>query len=165
MSDTTERMSRVLDEAVRMVSEKNVTYQDAWREHGWRGSLGKVLTKSARLRNMLWRSNNGLMNGERETPRETALDMINHLVFMVMNMDEGREWGHELNPIHTPMNVDNQDWNLGADPAGWTPENNRLMEGATQTEISPHVGNASPTPTPQPRRGSGPRKIKDAPQA
>lgn len=191
MSNTTQRMSRVLDEAVRLVSEKNTTYEDAWREHGWRGSLGKVLTKASRLRNMLWRPNNSLLNGEKETPREICLDMINHLVFMVLNMDEGREWGHEVN---SPMTGEypNGGSASGASldySSGWPdyartgqlrvdalkdpmptgqlelPAEGTSFEVPVPGEMS--AGDATPSPIPRSQRGrgSGPRKVKDQPQA
>lgn len=95
MSDTHLRATRVLDEAMRVMSEKNSSYQDAWQEQGWRGNLARIMSKVTRLRNMLWRNNVSLLNGDKEHPRETLLDVINCCVFAILNLDDEREWGHE----------------------------------------------------------------------
>lgn len=95
MSDTHLRATRVLDEAMRVMSEKNSSYQDAWQEQGWRGNLARIMSKVSRLRNMLWRNNVSLLNGDKEHPRETLLDVINCCVFAILNLDDEREWGHE----------------------------------------------------------------------
>lgn len=178
MSEQTHmRATRILDEAMRLMSEKNASYQDAWQEQGWRGCLARIMSKTTRLRNMLWRNNVSLLNGEKETPRETALDMINHLVFFIANLDDEREWGHEM-----PRQLSANSWQQSDEalhPAYLPPhpEQPPAMTGqhhiAPGTEMAPAVGQldgAPPfvpvdKPAPVARRDRGKRKIEDVPQA
>lgn len=82
----------VLDEALNLFELKNQDYGDSWREQGWRGNLSRILEKAGRLRKV-WRKGSYVVPDE--GLRETALDMINTLAFLVINHDTGREWGHE----------------------------------------------------------------------
>lgn len=95
MSNSQARVEEVFAEAARLFETKNLTYQDSWRTQGWRGNLSRVLEKAGRLRAMLWRGGNVLLNGSKEHPRETLLDIINTAAFLIINMDDGVEWGHE----------------------------------------------------------------------
>lgn len=176
MSDTSERMARVFDEAMRLASDKNRTYKDAWKEHGWRGSLGKVLTKATRLRNMLWQANAGLFNGEKEHPREIAIDMINHLAFFVANLEDGREWGHETPEedreyLHSgqhaaPLRVDYYQpqgpITLPNGQQGFMEPDGDFTDDTLIHGTVPIPGE-EPLPSPKPRGGK--RTVKDAPQA
>lgn len=85
----------VLDEALNLFELKNQDYGDSWKEQGWRGNLSRILEKAGRLRKV-WRG--GTYAVPDENVRETALDMINTLAFLVINHDLGREWGHEATP-------------------------------------------------------------------
>jgi hypothetical protein len=172
MTDTHERATRVLDEAMRLLSQKNATYQDAWKEQGWRGNLARIMSKVTRLRNMLWRSQITLMNGDKEHPRETLLDIINCCVFAILNIDDEREWGHE-DPLPT------QRGELSLPPLPPHPEQPPAMTGGQHHVVIPEVQqsgtlvqenpfeNSQETsralidapPSPQPRAGR--RKIKD----
>lgn len=84
----------IMDEALNLFELKNADYGDAWKEQGWRGNLAKILNKAARL-NKIWRGGTFVVE---ENLRETAIDMINTLAFLVVNHDVGREWGHEQAP-------------------------------------------------------------------
>lgn len=174
MSDTDIRLSRIFAEAADIVREKNSRYQDSWRAQGWLGNLSRILEKAGRLRAMLWVPVSPLLNGEREHPRETAIDMINTLAFMVINMDDGIERGHEERKDVQGQQFGMQDnpsafLNMGG--SGHVPAN--VVE---QTMVQPHVGHlqapgsetgfaseddVKPTGKPSPRK----RPIKDAPQA
>jgi hypothetical protein len=180
MSDTHERATRVLDDAMRLLSQKNSTYQDAWKEQGWRGNLARIMSKVARLRNMLWRSQVTLMNGDKEHPRDTLLDVINCCVFAILNIDDGREWGHEQNlPEYAEIPYDPTAWAHG--PGGEIlhphPEQPPAMTGQHHVVIpdvqpqpmnesgATQVAIAEPShPSPQPR-GNRKRAVKDVPQA
>lgn len=98
MSDSQARVEEVFAEAARLFSAKNLHYKDSWREQGWRGNLSRILEKAKRLRSMLWRGGNVLLNGSNEHPRETLLDIINTAAFCIINMDDRLEWGHETAP-------------------------------------------------------------------
>jgi len=170
MSETIRDMSRIFDEAIRLASEKNAKYGDAWQDQGWRGNLSRILEKDKRLRTMLWRAGEPFLNGEKEHPRETAMDMMNTLAFLILNMDADREWGHEdvghieqqsvyAGGLIDPVRVDN--WQ--PQPYDQLPE-----DAAEQTGVMQAVGDlgtpgeeAPDKPTPRPRG----RKVRDNPQA
>lgn len=192
MSDSQMRVEAVFAEAARLFESKNAHYGDAWRDQGWRGNLSRILEKSKRLRNMLWRGGNTLLNGGKEHPRETALDMINTLAFMIVNMDDGVEWGHEPRPHGTvdyPHEMTRTDWARHMDEPPHDPAiaqadasqdvpYNPFLNDHEATQVTPAVGTV-PTPGEEPpeqkptphkrQRGQGsgprPRPVVDRPQA
>lgn len=181
MSETDIRLARILEEAANVVREKNANYGSSWRTQGWRGNLSRILEKSARLRSMLWRANPELMNGAKEHPRETALDMINTLSFMIINMDDGVEWGNESN-TEDIARLDRQSYYSGQSPNPVRVDPFEPDSGPAMTQINQHVGQV-PTPgeelqesyehesdlvmgrkpSPVPRKAR--RPVKDQPQA
>jgi hypothetical protein len=82
---------RILLSAAELVAQKNIAYADAWKEQGWRGNLARVMSKNARLRNMLWRR--VPVVDEEEPVERTMLDAINLLAFMGVNLRLSNEWG------------------------------------------------------------------------
>lgn len=167
-NDTIGQMSRVFDEAIRIASQKNQDYADAWREQGWRGNLARILSKSARLKNMLWRRDSSFLNGGQETVRETALDQINTLAFFIINLDDGREWGHENEAIRPMTEKELQAYQRN-EVAGGTIDVGQYQEFADGNGIGQPTqewdGGEIPIPgednKPRPRK----RKVADQPQA
>lgn len=163
MSNSQARVEEVFAEAARLFASKNVHYGDSWRDQGWRGNISRILEKAKRLKNMLWRGGNVLLNGSSEHPRETMLDMINTLAFAIINMDDDVEWGSEpqAREIRPPMQV--PDWVRETEH----PPVRYGESAGEQTMVAPHVGNVpvpgEEPPSPKPRRqkpvgeGSGPR--------
>lgn len=82
--------------ALATMRAKDRQYGGAWREQGWMGNLARVMSKAARLRNMLWRDYQ--LEGSAEPVRDTIQDMINLLVFMTLNMNGGNRWGRGDGP-------------------------------------------------------------------
>lgn len=173
MSNSQARVEEVFAEAARLFATKNATYQDSWRTQGWRGNLSRILEKAGRLRAMLWRGGNVLLNGSKEHPRETLLDIINTASFLIINMDDGVEWGHEpqAKEINPPVDY-------GPVPGSYEEALQRQRQSGVgeQTIVTPVVGEVPPPgeerPSPKPRkratvtdRGSGPRPAVDNPQA
>lgn len=85
----------VFDEAVSLFERKNADYGDSWRNHGWRGNLGRILEKADRLQTTLWHSSSNSFSVSDEDARQTALDMLNTLAFFIINYEARREWGKE----------------------------------------------------------------------
>ena len=77
--------------AIHLYRKKNQNYGEAWRSQGWVGNVARVLSKSARLKNMLWREDP--INDEEETVQETLLDLINLAAFAIINMRDRNKWG------------------------------------------------------------------------
>lgn len=77
--------------AFALVEAKNEVYQDAWRRQGWRGNLARILSKSDRLRAMLWRSER--LDGNGEPAEETAKDLMTLACFFLINFKKENEWG------------------------------------------------------------------------
>jgi hypothetical protein len=91
------QMHQVFDEAYSLFMQKNADYGDSWRNHGWRGNLGRILEKSDRLQTTLWHGRSVAFSVPDESARQTAIDMINTLAFFVINWDARKEWGWEPN--------------------------------------------------------------------
>ena len=89
---TVQQAVEVLAAALATMVAKDRAYGGAWREQGWMGNLARIMSKAARLRNLLWRDLTGEENGE--TVADTIQDMINLLVFMTLNRQRGNRWGH-----------------------------------------------------------------------
>jgi hypothetical protein len=78
------------------IVRKSEGYGDAWRRQGHMGNLARVLSKSARLENMLWRDDqsNGIgasVGGE--SVADTLVDMAALCAFLLANFEEGNRWG------------------------------------------------------------------------
>jgi len=83
------------DECVRLINTKNADYRDAWREQGYMGNLARILSKVARLRNMLWTDGpEGSLQGV-ETIEDTLRDLANLTAFMHQNFEDRNRWGSD----------------------------------------------------------------------
>ena len=85
--------TEVFAAALATMAAKDQHYGGAWREQGWRGNLARLMSKTARLRKMLWRQN--VLSSTGEPVQDTIIDMINLCAFMQLNRMEGNEWGPE----------------------------------------------------------------------
>lgn len=136
MSNSQARVEEVFAEAARLFASKNASYQDSWRDQGWRGNVARVMEKAKRIRSLLWRPS-VLLNGSKEHPRETLMDVINTCAFAIINMDDGVEWGEGVDskPVAPPQGW--PDWAPG--PAGPLPPEGRVI-GYTLAgdEVSAH---------------------------
>lgn len=78
------------------IVRKSQGYGDAWRRQGYMGNLARVLSKSARLDNMLWCDvDQGMTDGPdtQESVTETLVDLGAMAAFTVANLEEGNRWG------------------------------------------------------------------------
>lgn len=88
------------DHVRQIIVDKSMAYGDAWERQGWMGNLARVMSKTSRLQNMLWRSTPWLGTGdgesqeETEQVRDTAADLAALCAFLVANIDEENRWGH-----------------------------------------------------------------------
>jgi len=182
VSNSQARVEEVFAEAARLFASKNLHYGDSWRDQGWRGNVSRVLEKAKRVRNMVWRGGNILLNGTKEHPRETMLDMINTLAFAIINMDDGVEWGDEpqASTVQAPgLAYVGQVNSLELGPLN--PEQARRLaemhygdplpqEEQTATNLPvvgevPVPGEERSKPTPRKRgQGSGPRPVIEHPK-
>jgi hypothetical protein len=90
---TYQAVAQVFQEALRLVEKKTPGYGRAWQEQGWMGNLARIMSKSSRLKNMLWRGRLTQFDSAEETTEDTALDMMNLLAFFLINKRIGNEWG------------------------------------------------------------------------
>src|SRR6187549_2674690 len=144
MSDTEYRVSGVHERALAIIRAKNDNYGSSWRHQGWRGNLSRILEKGDRMRAMLWRADPPLMNGQAETPIETLLDIMNTCAFMIVNIEDGVEYGHEPQAAdivpRMAMHPD-QNWARGHDATALNPAQGSLPE-------LPAPGEERPAPAP-----------------
>lgn len=90
---STEQFAQVLQEMANLYAEKTIGYGEAWREQGWMGNLARIMSKTARLRNMSWRRD-PIENGK-ETTEDTLLDLANLSIFGLLNRRDGNFWGRQ----------------------------------------------------------------------
>lgn len=83
--------TEVLAGALATLHAKDSLYGGAWREQGWMGNLARIMSKTARLRNMLWQTHT--VDNEEEPVKDTIQDLINLCVFMMLNRQSGNRWG------------------------------------------------------------------------
>lgn len=77
--------------ALTTLAAKDRAYGGAWRKQGWMGNLARILSKSARLKEILWRADP--YDDASEPVQDTLQDMINLCVFMILNLKDRNEWG------------------------------------------------------------------------
>lgn len=90
------------DAALRLAVAKDQTYRKAWVEQGYMGNVGRILSKMARLRNMVWCDeavsvgpDGAPLDEYTETVRDTLLDLANLCAFAAHNMARGNRWGDD----------------------------------------------------------------------
>jgi hypothetical protein len=91
VGETTAALSEVFRECQILAAQKSVGYGDAWRQQGYMGNLARVLSKSARLRNLAWRDG---MADEQAMEAE-LLDIINIAAMGLTNLRAGNRWGEQ----------------------------------------------------------------------
>jgi hypothetical protein len=142
VSNTIDQMRRVYEEALALAERKNADYGDAWRDQGWRGNISRIFEKTKRLRTILW-SGKPVETHVDENVRETAIDMMNSLVFFVLNTDAGVEWGHETPFDFVELRSQYEKLNYHPDTDLVSPETtNIIREGvaaSTNTDAIPVV--------------------------
>ena len=96
--DTTEEQEELIEDLVRLfercinlVLVKNATYGNAWRQQGYQGNLARILSKTARLKEMLWGEHE--KPGLHESVEDTARDLINLTAFFLLNRQVENKWG------------------------------------------------------------------------
>lgn len=89
--DINDPVEALFVEAIRLYRRKSQDYGQAWRSQGYLGNVARVLSKSARLKNMLWREDP--LRGSGESIEDTLLDLINISAFAVINFRENNRWG------------------------------------------------------------------------
>lgn len=77
--------------AFELAKEKNAAYGSAWREQGYMGNLARILSKAARLKNMMWRDSASMYADE--PPTDTARDLLNLTAFFLINLCNRNKWG------------------------------------------------------------------------
>lgn len=86
-------------EVRRILVAKSGGYGNAWQAQGYMGSLARVLSKTARIKNMLWKERPWLGTGgqesaeEQESVLDNAYDTAALLAFLVANIDDNNRWG------------------------------------------------------------------------
>lgn len=74
-----------------IIAQKEMAYGSAWKAQGWVGNLARVLSKTSRLRNMLWREEELMDSKERVS--DTLHDLTALAMFMAINIKENNKWG------------------------------------------------------------------------
>lgn len=74
-----------------LIIGKSQNYGEAWREQGWRGNMARILSKTSRLKYMLWCTNP--LQSTVEPVEDTLLDIGALAAFLLANRKEDNEWG------------------------------------------------------------------------
>lgn len=86
-----EAMAAEYSRSFALVVQKTEGYGDAWKHQGWMGNVARILSKSARLKSLLWRDI--AISGHDETIEDTARDLMNLCVFFLLNRGQDNKWG------------------------------------------------------------------------
>lgn len=85
-----------------LVRKKDAAYGGAWQKQGYMGNLARIMSKTARLENIVWKDGSpefgvDLEGGGFDPMAETVLDTLHDLMalcaFMASNIEEGNRWG------------------------------------------------------------------------
>lgn len=87
-----EAMAFEMQKALNIAARKNRAYGSAWREQGWMGNLARILSKTSRLKALLWRDDARVLSDD-EAVIDTLHDLINLTVFALMNLGQQNRWG------------------------------------------------------------------------
>jgi hypothetical protein len=90
-SGAQEELRRIFERCLHLQQQKAFGYGEAWREQGYMGNVGRVLSKASRLRNLLWRDDQRI--DALEGVAETLLDLINLVAFAHINWTQRNKWG------------------------------------------------------------------------
>lgn len=90
---TTIAMMEIFGRCVTLQREKALTYGEAFRSQGYMGNVARVLSKVARLKNMVWRDVS--IESSEESVLDTVSDLINIAAFFIINYNDGNKWGHD----------------------------------------------------------------------
>lgn len=85
-------IAEVFLEVVDLITMKDAQYGGAWRDQGYMGNVARVLSKAARLKNLMWCDEDPSETLE-EPVMDTLIDMIALAAFTVVNLREGNRWG------------------------------------------------------------------------
>lgn len=91
--ETVAAAAGVMEEALGLVAEKSFGYGEAWREQGWMGNVARIMSKTSRLKNMLWRDNFQQRSDAKESAEDTFLDLLNLSAFAILNRRNRNQWG------------------------------------------------------------------------
>ena len=94
MEEAPKGFDEVLAEVRALVLRKQLAYRHAWRAQGWRGNVGRVLSKASGLRALLWSKGNPPVDNV-EPAEDTLLDTIALCVFALINLRARNEWGYD----------------------------------------------------------------------
>jgi hypothetical protein len=84
------------DAVHQLVRQKDKAYGGAWEKQGYMGNLARVLSKTERLKNMVWKDlaeKYEEPGSEDETVLDTLHDLMALCAFMATNIEEGNRWG------------------------------------------------------------------------
>lgn len=89
--ETLRSVADVFEKCLYLIEEKSAGYGDAWVQQGWMGNLARIMSKTSRLKNMLWRDMG--IESTSEPITDTLLDLVNLSAFMIINRSFGNRWG------------------------------------------------------------------------
>ena len=84
------------DAVLEIVRKKDAAYGGAWQRQGYMGNLARIMSKTERLKNMMWRDDalsDDLPEGHDESVMDTLHDLMALAAFMASNLEEGNRWG------------------------------------------------------------------------
>lgn len=88
---TQQQLLFLFEGLLNLQKRKSQHYGEAWRSQGYMGNVARVLSKVARLKNMLWRDDP--QTSIDEPVEETIGDLMVLAAFAYINVREGNKWG------------------------------------------------------------------------
>lgn len=86
------------DAVLALIRKKDGQYGGAWAKQGYMGNFARILSKAARVENLVWRDGGEWHSGHQsEQDNETLLDTLYDLsalcAMAIANIEEGNRWG------------------------------------------------------------------------
>lgn len=97
IGSTLDGLLRVFDTVAIIVAAKDQQYGVAWKSQGWMGNLARIMSKTSRLKAMLWKDNGNPVFGgkEVESVQDTLHDLIAITAFALINFGKANKWGED----------------------------------------------------------------------
>lgn len=89
--ETVQQVAKIMEQVLDLIIAKSQSYGEAWREQGWQGNVARVLSKSTRIKNMLWQDFE--VQDKKEGVEDTFMDLIAISCFAIINRRNGNKWG------------------------------------------------------------------------
>lgn len=88
---TAAKVAVEMDKCLQLLLEKERAYRGAWRDQGWMGQTGRLLSKASRLKALAWQPFETDLTSE--SLIDTVQDTANLCFLWLLNKEAKNRWG------------------------------------------------------------------------